>query len=130
MGLESKEGALRALGEEFPLEKLQEVRSELINDAQAEGSLNLVKAQIQKQLMDITGMMVAPDGTATPMDPVMLGDGEMLGDGVGGVQGQELSPEEMAADEENAAAEEQIRETLVNQAYGAQGSSRSIVDKD
>jgi hypothetical protein len=130
MGLESKEGALRALGEEFPLEKLQEVRSELINDAQAEGSLNLVKAQISKQLMDITGMMVAADGTATPMDPIMLGDGEMLGDGIGGVQGQEPTPEEMAADEENAAAEEQIRETLVNQAYGAQGSTRSVVDKD
>jgi hypothetical protein len=130
MGLESKEGALRALGEEFPLEKLQEIRSELINDAQAEGSLNLVKAQISKQLMDITGMMVAADGTATPMDPVMLGDGEMLGDGIGGVQGQQPTPEEMQQDEENAAAEEQIRETLVNQAYGAQGSTRSVVDKD
>jgi hypothetical protein len=130
MGLESKEGALRALGEEFPLEKLQEIRSELINDAQAEGSLNLVKAQISKQLMDITGMMVAADGTATPMDPVMLGDGEMLGDGVGGVQGQEPTPEDMQADEENAAAEEQIRETLVNQAYGTQSSTRSVVDKD
>jgi hypothetical protein len=130
MGLESKEGALRALGEEFPTEKLQEVRNELINDAQAEGSLNLVKAQISKQLMDITGMMVAPDGTATPMDPVMLGDGEMLGDGIGGVQGQEPSPEEMAVDEENAIAEEKIRETLINQAYGAPGSARSTVDKD
>jgi hypothetical protein len=130
MGLESKEGALRALGEEFPLEKINEIRSELMDDAKGEGALNLVKAQIQKQLMDITGMMVGPDGTATPMDPMMLGDGEVLGDGQEGVQGQPQTPEQQQEAAENMQAEAQIRQTLLNTAYGTQVPTRRTVDKD
>jgi ATP synthase F1 gamma subunit len=53
MGLESKEGALRTLGEEFPEEKLEEIRQELISDAEADGALQLVKIQIQKQIMEL-----------------------------------------------------------------------------
>ena len=128
MGLESKEGALRALGEEFPEEKLVEIRTELIADAQAEGSINLVKVQIQKQIMDLTGMMAGPDGTATPVDPMMMGDGDVMGDGQLGPQQE--SPEEEQAAMENMEAEQQIRETLVNQAYGTQTPARSTVDKD
>jgi hypothetical protein len=128
MGLESKEGALRALGEEFPEEKLVEIRTELIADAQAEGSINLVKVQIQKQIMDLTGMMAGPDGTATPVDPMMMGDGDVMGDGQLGPQ--QKSPEEEQAAMENMEAEQQIRETLVNQAYGTQTPARSTVDKD
>jgi hypothetical protein len=128
MGLESKEGALRALGEEFPEEKLVEIRTELIADAQAEGSINLVKVQIQKQIMDLTGMMAGPDGTATPVDPMMMGDGDVMGDGQLGPQQE--TPEEEQAAMENMEAEQQIRETLVNQAYGTQTPARSTVDKD
>jgi hypothetical protein len=129
MGLESKEGALRALGEEFPEEKLQEIRAELIEDAQAEGSLNLIKAEVTKQLMDITGMMVGPDGSATPLDPVMMGNGDILGDGALGPQ----EPGSMGASQEgaqNLELEQNIRETLVNQAYGASTSPRRQVDRD
>ena len=129
MGLESKEGALRALGEEFPTEKLEEIRQELINDAQADGALNLVRAQITKQLMDLTGMMVSPDGTATPMEPAMLGDGDVLGDGQLGPQNpQDPNSQEAAA--QNLDAEAQIRESLVSQAYGTQTPSRRTVDKE
>jgi len=130
MGLESKEGALRALGEEFPLEKLTEIREELIKDAKSDGAINLVKAQIQKQLMDITGMMVSPDGTATPMDPIMLGDGELLGDGQEGAEGQPQTPEQSAIQEENSEAESQIRETLTNDAFGTNSPTRRTVDRE
>jgi hypothetical protein len=133
MGLESKEGALRALGEEFPEEKLQEIRTELIEDAESEGALNLVKAQITKQLMDITGMMVGPDGSATPMDPMMMGDGDMLGDGVSGPvdeQGAPADPNAEAQAEENLMGEQQIREKLVSDAYGTKIPSRQIAPKD
>lgn len=129
MGLESKEGALRALGEEFPEEKLAEIRRELIEDAQAEGSLNLIKAEVTKQLMDITGMMVGPDGSATPLDPVMMGDGDVLGDGALGPQ----EPGSMDASQEgaqNLELEQNIRETLVNQAYGGSTSPRRQVDRE
>lgn len=66
LGLESKEGALRTLGEEFPEEKLAEIRSELMDDAKADGALNLLKAQIVQAINEATGMLVSPDGTAVP----------------------------------------------------------------
>jgi hypothetical protein len=130
MGLESKEGALRALGEEFPEEKLEEIRKELQDDALAEGSLNLVKAQVTKQLMDMTGMMVGPDGTATPMDPLMMGDGDVLGDGELGPQQPQQSPEEQEAALQNMDQEAEIRNTLVTEAYGTRIPSRRAVGKD
>lgn len=133
MGLESKEGALRALGEEFPEEKLQEIRLELIGDAEAEGALNLVKAQISKQLMDLTGMMVGPDGSATPMDPMMMGSGEMLGDGLSGPvdeTGAPTDPNAGVEQQENMIAEQEIREKLVTEAYGTKLPARRIVTKE
>jgi hypothetical protein len=128
MGLESKEGALRALGEEFPEEKLVEIRKELIEDAKSDGALNLVKVQVQKQIMDMTGFMASPDGTATPVDPMMMGDGDMLGDGQIGQEGTD--PEAPAVEAESLMAEQQIRETLVSQAYGANVPKNRTVDKE
>jgi hypothetical protein len=128
MGLESKEGALRALGEEFPEEKLAEIRSELQEDAKAEGALNLLKVQVQKQIMDMTGFMAGPDGTATPIDPMMMGDGDLLGDGQIGAEGTD--PEADAVNQQNLMAEQEIRNTLVTEAYGPAGASRSTVDKE
>jgi len=130
MGLESKEGALRALGEEFPEEKLEEIRKELQADALAEGSLNLVKAQVTKQLMDMTGMMVGPDGTATPMDPMMMGNGDVLGDGELGPQQPEQTPDQQMAAQQSMEQEAEIRNTLVTEAYGTTIPSRRTVDKD
>jgi hypothetical protein len=129
MGLESKEGALRALGEEFPNEKLEEIRAELRDEAEAEGALNLLRVQVQKQIMDMTGMMAGPDGTATPVDPMMMGDGDVLGDGVVGPP-DGVSPADAAVAQENQAAEAQIRETLVTQAYGENPPAKRTVDKD
>jgi hypothetical protein len=128
MGLESKEGALRALGEEFPLEKLSEIRKELQDDALAEGALNLVKVNIQKQIMDMTGFMAGPDGTATPIDPMMMGDGDVLGDGQLGPQGAD--PEAGQVEQENLAAQDQIRTALVNEAYGENAPTQRPVDKE
>lgn len=131
MGLESKVGALRALGEEFPDLKLEEIRQELIDDAQADGALSLVKVQIQKEIMDLTGMMAGPDGTAMPMDPTMLGNGDVLGDGILGPQ----TPESQASPDTNANPIEQqgeaaVREKLVTAAYGTKLPQRRAVDKE
>ena len=131
MGLESKAGALRKLGEEFPEEKLVEIREELIADAKSEGALNLVRVQIQKQIMDMTGMMAGPDGTATPIDPAMMG-GEVVGDGVTGPGDAEtgpLTPEDTQIEQANFMAEQNIRQTLVEGAYGTQTPERSTIDK-
>jgi hypothetical protein len=131
MGLESKEGALRALGEEFPEEKLAEIRSETMEDAKADGALNLVRVQIQKQIMDMTGMMAGPDGTATPMEPMMMGDGDLLGDGILGPETSEsvtdpaLNTSGIVEQGESA-----IREALVQQAYGAPNAPRRVVQDE
>jgi hypothetical protein len=133
MGLESKEGALRTLGEEFPEEKLQEIRRELVEDAKADGALSLVKVQIQKQIQDMTGMMPGPDGAnAIPMEPTQLGDGDVMGDGIEGAPTPE-NVEDPAVQESKAIedqAEMAIRNDLVTQAYGTKIPQRRMVDRD
>ena len=118
MGLESKEGALRTLGEEFPEEKLQEIREEMMEDAKADGALKLLQAELQKQIMDITGMMPTPDGGAMPMDPMVTGD--VVGDGV--PEGQAMMDPAKMIDVEGEA---QIRNDLVTQAYGTKMPNRN-----
>lgn len=132
MGLESKEGALRTLGEEFPEEKLQEIRQELISDAGADGALQLVKIQIQKAIMDMTGMMPGPDGnSAIPMQPTELGDGDIMGDGISGPETNETvndpMQQQMVGIEKGQEAA--IRERLVTEAYGTKIPQRRTVDK-
>ena len=127
MGLESKEGALRTLGEEFPEEKLAEIRAEMMEDAKADGALNLLKTEISKQIMDLTGMMPGPDGMATPMDPMMMGDGEVLGDGASGPPGVATIDNAELAD---MTGEAQLREELVVQTYGTKIPQRRATDPD
>ena len=62
LGLESKEGALRILGEEFPAMKLAEIRQELQDDAVADGALKLIQTQIEQDILTLTGQMPEPVG--------------------------------------------------------------------
>jgi hypothetical protein len=62
LGLESKRGALRLLGEEFPAQKMAEVVEELQDDALDQGALELINAHIQSAIVGITGMVPA-DGS-------------------------------------------------------------------
>ena len=133
MGLESKEGALRQLGEEFPEEKLLEIRHELMADAEADGALQLIKIQIQKQIMDMTGMMPGPDGnSAIPMQPTVIGDGDVMGDGMQGPQDPDnpLNPASQESKEIEVQAEAEIRNKLVTDAYGTKIPQRRTVDRD
>ena len=133
MGLESKEGALRQLGEEFPEEKLQEIRDELKNDRIADGALQLLQIQIQKQIMDMTGMMPGPDGaSAVPLTPTPMGDGDILGDGMSGPETDEnaQSPENQEERGIEQQAEAEIRNKLVTDAYGTKIPQRRTVDRD
>jgi hypothetical protein len=62
IGLESKRGALRVLGEEFPNEKMAEIFEELRDDAFDQGALDLVRSQIQTAVMYMSGMLGDPEG--------------------------------------------------------------------
>ena len=131
LGLESKEGALRSLGEEFPEEKLEEIRREMIEDAKADGALSLIKVQLQKEIMDMTGMMPGPEGgTATPIDPMVMGDGDVLGDGIQGDPEEAAEDPELNSNAEEAQGEASMRETLVQQAYGANIPTRDPIDNN
>jgi hypothetical protein len=116
MNLESREGALRQLGEEFPAEKLEEIRAELIQDAKADGAVNLIKQQINSAITSLTGMM--PDGTMPP--------GAEPGDGTGpGPMGQ---PGVVTPFEEQTLA--QMQSEIVTEAYGTKLPQWRAADKD
>jgi hypothetical protein len=65
--LESKRGALRELGEEFPDEKLEELFEEQIEDAKMDGSKQILKSMIAAFIMEATG--IVPDGQGEPVEP-------------------------------------------------------------
>lgn len=64
MGLESKRGALKELGEEFPDEKMAEIYEELLQDVKEQGALDMLRAQINSAILQETGL--PPDGVDTP----------------------------------------------------------------
>ena len=112
LGLESKEGALRALGEEFPAEKINEIRQELIDDAKADGALQMLKNAIAQEIMSLTGMMPGPDGSAGQpiMDP-------QAGVPMGG-QPNTATPILDEATQMTMTGEAELRNRLVTEAYG------------
>jgi hypothetical protein len=123
MGLESKEGALRALGEEFPAEKIQEIRQELMDDAKADGALQMLKNEIAGEIMKLTGMTMGPDGAPGQpiMDPV-----------TGAPQGGQPSAATPIVDNATAAlaaGEQDIRTRLVTEAYGTQLPQRRVPEE-
>ena len=61
LGLESKTGALRKLGEAYPAEKLQELINELHQDMLEQGALDLLRTQLTVLIGMLTG--VPPEGT-------------------------------------------------------------------
>lgn len=63
LGLESKRGALKKLGEAYPAEKLEELINELHQDALEQGALDLLNTQIQVLIGMLTGI---PPGGGEP----------------------------------------------------------------
>jgi len=119
MGLESREGALRQLGEEFPDEKLEEIRSELIADAKADGALQLVRNQIASSIASLTGIL--PNGETPPgQDP-----GQGVGPGPTGQPGV-ISPLEEGVLQEL----QQTQVELVTEAYGTKIPQKRTPDSD
>jgi hypothetical protein len=114
MNLESREGALRTLGEEFPDEKLEEIRAELIADAKSDGALQLIKSQIASSIMSLTGVDPASQ------EPTV--DNTGVGPGPGGQAGV-ITPFEA----ETIGA---LQEELVTKAYGTKIPQRRAPEDD
>jgi len=120
LGLESKEGALRALGEEFPAEKLTEIRQELQDDAMADGALKLIQTQIEQDIASLTGAIPGAGGKpATPMSST----------GPDGTETPMGSSEPVIMDNATVAAQlgdEALRSRLVTDAYGTKLPQRRV----
>ena len=90
MNLESRRGALRDLGVQFPDQKLREIFEEVLEDTKEQGALDLIRSQIAAFTMMATGM--TPDGqpligqdaqgnpkpAQPPVDPAMAQELQML----------------------------------------------------
>ena len=114
LGLESKEGALRALGEEFPREKLLEIFEELRDDALDQGALDMVRAQIQQAVMITTGIFPGQDGE----NSVVSGDENTA-------EGQAGAPMGGIGD-----AEGQMVNNIIQRAYGARLAQRRVPNEE
>lgn len=120
LGLESKRGALRILGEEFPNEKMDEIFEELQDDALDQGALDMLNAQIQMAVMLATGMMPTPEGGA---QPVSAGGANVSTAGgpaeAGPMPGVGINP-----------IEGELANKLVSKAYGARFAQRRVPDEE
>lgn len=119
LGLESKEGALRILGEEFPREKLSEIFEELQDDAIDQGALDMMRAQVQQAIMLATGMLPTPDGSAQPAPA-----------GSGNVSSADGSAAPLPGIGAAAPMEGELINKLVSRAYGGRFAQRRNPDED
>jgi hypothetical protein len=106
LGLESKEGALRDLGEDMPREKLDEIAAEQVEDAKDAGALSMLTSAIAAAVQLTTGVIPGdPQGGVVPPDKG--GKVTSTADQGPSLPGPMVTPEiqAMAAD-------------LVNRAYG------------
>jgi hypothetical protein len=130
MDLESRRGALKQLGEQFPDEKLQEIYDELHEDAVRDGALRMTRTQIDSVIYKLTGMVPLPDGTSEP-DPNAIPET----DSEGNPKPTKLGPGPMSAGDFNAqnidgAGSMQMMQDAVVQAYGTRLGSRQLPTDD
>lgn len=74
IGLMSKRGALRALGEEFPADVLREIFDENLDEATFQGALDMLKMQISSAIFTETGLY--PPGIEPPPPQPGPADGD------------------------------------------------------
>lgn len=118
LGLESKRGALKILGEEFPNEKMAEIFEELRDDAYDQGALDMIKTQISQTIMMLTGMIPGPDGAAMPA-PVEGANVTSAGGAEGPLPGTQVG-----------GAGPDVFNNIVQRAYGARFAQRRVPDEE
>jgi hypothetical protein len=107
LGLESKRGALRELGEEFPEEKMAEIFAELLEDQKEQAALDLRQAATSMAVFLLTGMPPGGQGPVDNADGATVSSAGSPGDQGSPGQGLGVSPEV-----------EQIAADLVTKSYG------------
>ena len=126
MNLESRRGALKELGEQFPDEKLREIFDELVDDANRDGALRMIQAQIDSAIQELTGLLPQPDGTLVPPAPQSDGEGNPITPN-GGPNSVSLNDDVRELDGIGAM---KAMQSLVSQAYGTKLGVRQIPTDD
>lgn len=127
MNLESRRGALKDLGEQFPDEKLREIFDELTEDAKRDGALRMIQAQIDSAIQELTGLLPQPDGTMVPPPPPGTdAEGNPLPT-TGGPNSVSLTGDVRQLDGIGA---QQAMQDIVAQAYGTKLGTRQIPTDD
>jgi hypothetical protein len=131
MDLESRRGALKDLGEQFPDDKLQEIYDELHDDAIRDGALRMLRTQIDSITTELTGMVPQPDGSSVP-DPTIVPPTDAEGNpkpspstGPGPLNAKDLNLQSL----DGAGSINALREAVVN-AYGTKLGSRQLPTDD
>jgi hypothetical protein len=125
MDLESRRGALKDLGEQFPDEKLQEIFDELHQDAIRDGALRMLRTQIDSVILELTGMTPQPDGTSEPAETGedALGNPVPPSGGPGTINKIDLQ------ELDGVGSMDALREAVVN-AYGTKLGTRQLPTDD
>lgn len=126
MSLESRRGALKELGEQFPDEKLREIFDELVDDANRDGALRMIKAQIDSAIQELTGLLPQPDGSFVEPTPQSDAEGNPISPN-GGPRAVNLSEDVRELDGVGAM---KAMQSLVSQAYGTKLGVRQIPTDD
>jgi hypothetical protein len=126
MNLESRRGALKELGEQFPDEKLREIFDELVEDANRDGALRMIQAQVDSAIQELTGLLPQPDGTLVPPTPQTDGEGNPVKPN-GGPNSVSLNDDVRELDGMGAM---KAMQSLVAQAYGTKLGVRQIPTDD
>jgi hypothetical protein len=115
LGIESRRGALRDLGNAFPDEKMQEIFEEKMRDANDDGAMRLLQAQIDSTITALTG--VVPEGSEQPGTTQTDADGQPI-QPVGGPGAVSAPPVDPANAAVGADQHYELMNQLVTQAYG------------
>jgi hypothetical protein len=128
--LESRKGALRELGEEFPDEKLRELFDEQKMDAIQEGAFALIKAQITAYILEMTGQQMTDDSEQPP-PPQTDAEGKPIPqDTPPAVQGAPpLPPTNPAIADMMGESGINVMAQLVTEAYGPKRNALRDIDK-
>lgn len=127
LGLESKRGALRELGEEFPDQKMLEIFRELLEDINDQSALDLIKAQYAQAVMMETGMMPTSDGPQPQQGADVTASG---GPDVNTAGGGAVAPSPATAPISMPPEQQQLLSQLVSRAYGTKLAQRRNPNND
>jgi Phage portal protein, SPP1 Gp6-like len=131
LGLESKKGALRDLGDEFPDEKLQELFEEQLQDERMSAAKQLIRAHMGAVTMALTGIVPEGAGEPAPNEPTQNADGSTTAPEPPPAVQQlpELPDVGNLTDIIGDQASMMIND-IVTQAYGTKLPQRRVVDKN